>query len=134
RLPSHLIRYVPEVLVVMGGTNDIDRDYKEESIKANLQAIYRTARQAGARVAAVTVPPIAGYHNWSAEKQALVERVNAWILGSAQSVDFRVDAYHLLKDPAGDGLLAAYDGGDHIHLSGSGYDTLANVIFRKVTW
>jgi lysophospholipase L1-like esterase len=134
RLPHHLRRYSPEVLIVMGGTNDIALGYKETVIKANLQAIYRTAKMAGLRVVAVTIPPGRGSRNWKDEKQVVQEKVNAWILGQSSFVDYRVDAYHLLKEPDGDALLPAYDGGDHVHLSGDASIALADAIFQSVRW
>ncbi len=132
RLPSHLSRYRPKVVVVLGGTNDIDRNHKETAVIANLQAIYRTATQAGAQVAAVTLPPRGHSKGWTDEKQAILEKINGAILGAG--VDYRIHAYQLLKDPGDICLLAAYDSGDHVHLSGSGYNALADAIFREVAW
>lgn len=132
RLPVHLRRYTPEVLIVLGGTNDIDLNRRAGTIQANLQAIYSRAKQAGMQVVAITIPPRGNSKDWTAEKQAVLETVNAWIRGAANVAC--VDAYALLKDPDSDCLQSRYDGGDHVHLGGGGYNALADAIYASLAW
>ena len=138
RLSTHLAHYRPEVVVVMGGTNDVYSRFTARLIKSNLQQIYSAARQAGARVVAVTIPPLATVKGWTGEQQDTLQSVNAWIMADssefAGDVDDRVDSYVVLADPRTGGLASQYDVGDHIHLSGAGYRALAEAIYLGVKW
>lgn len=124
-------------VIVMGGTNDLSANatdptnYNETEIKNNLQAIYTAAHNQGLTVIAMTIPPKGA----AAPQQTILQNVNTWILNTATNVDFRIDTYTLLNDPGNPGhLLAAYDSGDHTHLSTAGYTALGNYIYGQVTW
>ncbi|HVN53944.1 MAG TPA: GDSL-type esterase/lipase family protein [Anaerolineaceae bacterium] len=138
RLPTHLAHYRPAVVVVMGGTNDVYSRFSASLVKSNLQKIYTAARQAGARVVAVTIPPLATAKGWTEEQQTSLQTINAWIMGdsveTARDVDFRIDSYVVLADPRTRGLASQYDVGDHIHLNGPGYQVLAEAIYLGVKW
>ena len=56
-------------------------------------------------------------------------------MNTAINVDYRIDAFTVLQDPdVPYALLPAYDGGDHLHMTTAGYDTLGANIYRGVTW
>jgi hypothetical protein len=91
------------------------------SIKANLQAMYTQAHNAGITVVALYISPFKGYPLWTASQQATVDSVNAWIGTTATDVDYRVNTYAPLEDPSRpDYLLADYDA-DGTHLTTAGY-------------
>jgi hypothetical protein len=58
--------------------------------------------------------------------------VNAWIRGGPRDVDAVIDSYAELEDPGTRALKRIYNGGDHIHLSPLGYNTLANLIYSNL--
>lgn len=124
-----------EYLVVLGGINDIVLGATAEAIESNLQAIYTAAHAAGLRVVAVTLTPYKTSVAWTSGGQAVLDAVNAWILNTATYVDYHVNAYAVLEDPnAADTLLAAYDYGDHLHLSTTGYQLLGALVYVGVAW
>jgi lysophospholipase L1-like esterase len=136
-----LERLTPEVLaaadgeyiVVLGGINDVVGDVAAATIESNLQAIYTAAQAAGLVVVAVTLTPFKTNTYWSSGRQTVLDTVNTWILNTAGHVDYAIDAYSVLED-AGDTLAAAYDGGDHLHLSTAGYQQLADTVYAGLSW
>lgn len=124
----------PAWVLVMEGANDINTsDLEVAAITANLQACYTLAKNAGIRVAALTITPLGGAAGMTAGKQTKIDAVNAWILNTAADVDVRVDTYAAIEDPGTpDQILAAYDSGDHIHPSTAGGAVLASTIFTAL--
>lgn len=126
-----------EYVVVWGGVNDIAASATSAAIKANLQAMYTAAHVAGLKVIAVTIAPFSG--NWvgsdGAGVRAIQDEVNAWIASGAHHVDYVVDAYATLVDPATPyTLLPAYDSGDFLHLSVAGYAAEGSAVYAAATW
>lgn len=122
-------------VIIWAGINSVSADDSAATIQGNLQAMYTAAAAAGATVVAVLITPFKTSTAWSAPRQAVADAVNAWIAATATDVDFVVDAYALLEDPgAADTLLAAYDSGDHLHLSTAGYEAVGTAIHEEVTW
>jgi len=103
---------------------------------SNLRRIYRRAKDAGARVIAVTSTPWRGYRRhagWSAEAQARQDEVRRWILSGADGlVDVAVDAYTPLQDPRRPGHLdPQYSAGDNLHLNRAGQERLGRIIRER---
>jgi lysophospholipase L1-like esterase len=122
-------------IVIFGGVNDVVGDVAAATIEANLQATYTAAHNAGIKVIAVTITPFKGHASWTAGRQAILDTVNSWILSSATNIDYKVDAYSALEDPATpDTLLPTYDDGEHLHLSAVGDAALGAAIYNNVTW
>ncbi|WP_237479029.1 SGNH/GDSL hydrolase family protein [Lichenibacterium dinghuense] len=115
-------------LIVYEGINDIiyppdAGDTAAELIAAYGQVIAR-AHEAGVRVFGATLTPFAGAGPdfYSPAREALRQRVNAWIRTSGA-----FDA--VVRTPtAVPQVRAAYDGSDHIHLNDAGYAALADSI------
>ncbi|NEA34116.1 SGNH/GDSL hydrolase family protein [Streptomyces sp. SID13031] len=82
-----------------------------------------------------TITPYAGFTTpggWTPEKEATRVAVNTW-LRTQDEFDGIIDFDKAVRDPASpDKLLAAYDGGDHIHMSDAGYQAMANSIPLKL--
>ncbi|MDN4053084.1 SGNH/GDSL hydrolase family protein [Massilia sp. YIM B02763] len=136
-------------LVVLLGTNDIgwpgspfapnEAPMSFDELADGYAQLVAAAHARGLRVTGATVPPFehalegtpyAGHY--SAAKEALRQRVNAWIRGSAP-FDAVVDFDALLRDPRHPRrLLPAYDSGDHLHPGDSGYAAMANAIDIRV--
>jgi len=124
-----------EYIVILGGINDVALDVAAVTIEANLQAMYDAASASGFTVIACTITPFKTSPYWSSDRQTVLDAVNTWILNTATNVDYRVDAYSVMEDPgAADALLAAYDSGDHLHLSTAGYELLGTTIHAALTW
>jgi lysophospholipase L1-like esterase len=124
-----------EYVVILGGINDVSAGYDAATIESRLQTMYTAAHNAGIKVVALTITPFKGVTWWDAGKQTIVETVNTWIRASANYVDYVIDTYAALEDPAtADTLLPAYDSGDHLHPSTAGSQAIAAAIYAGTTW
>jgi lysophospholipase L1-like esterase len=134
RLDADVLDYNnAEYVTVWAGINDVHDDDSAADIQTNLQTIYSAISDAGAKVIAIYMTPFKTSSGWTADRQTVVDAVNAWITASATDVDYIIDAYTLLENVA-DTLDAAYDAGDHIHLDQDGYFAVADEVFSNVTW
>lgn len=130
-LSQHNAKYV----VVWGGTNDVYKDIPPSETKDNLQEIYNILHNEGIKVVAVNIPPSKLSPTWTDIKQATTDEINSWIANSAQNIDFKVDIYSALENPAiEDSLLPIYHGGDFLHLGEFGYYFVGEFIYKNVVW
>ncbi|MEU7412017.1 SGNH/GDSL hydrolase family protein [Streptomyces sp. NPDC042638] len=123
-------------LVVFEGINDI-KGSPEASDPAAYADAYRTlvarAHARGIRVVGVTLTPWGGHPAWSAAREAVRLRVNAFIRGGG-AFDAVADADAAVRDPADPArLLPAYDPGDHLHFNDTGMAAVADTVHRALT-
>ncbi len=139
--PSALARLSRDVLsrpgvhwlIVFEGINDIIYPPDAGDTAAELIAAYgqviAQAHEAGVKVFGATLTPYAGSGPayYSAAKEAVRQRVNAWIRTSG-AYDGVLDFDAVVRAP-GDPirLRPAYDG-DHLHLNDAGYRAIADAI------
>ncbi|KAL8377538.1 hypothetical protein RB595_008290 [Gaeumannomyces hyphopodioides] len=138
--PTLLTRYKRDALQVSGaryvllfeGVNDIGSAGSDVSgrLQSAFTQIARDCQQAGLVVLAATITPFGGQgqaYSTPAREQMRV-RFNQWVLASNGTVfDGVVDLAKIVADPRdASKLLAAYDGGDHLHLSVAGYQHMAD--------
>jgi lysophospholipase L1-like esterase len=97
----------PRIVVILGGVNDVYQGRPAEFVKTQLRGMYDRARQAGIRVVAASIIP---YNTASAEQNARMHDINAWIADQA-----RRDSTIAFVDTR----KAAAAAGDPDHLSGS---------------
>lgn len=140
--PSAVARLQRDVLsrpgvhwvIVFVGINDIIYPPDTGDTAAELISTYgqiiAQAHEANVRVFGATLTPFkgSGREYWSEAREAVRQRVNAWIRTSGAYDDvFDFDAaVRASADPAR--LAPAYDGGDHLHLSDTGYIVLSNTV------
>jgi hypothetical protein len=119
-------------ILIMGGLNDFSPRVDSTWTIANLRDSYLRAREAGARVVAVTSTPCRGSARWTVEEQRDQDEVNRWILGGADGlVDVAVDAYAALESPRGsDQIDPRFAQPDRLHLNRDGQRRLAEVIIE----
>ncbi|MFI9246687.1 SGNH/GDSL hydrolase family protein [Streptomyces sp. NPDC053086] len=123
-------------LVVFEGINDI-KGIPEASDPAAYADAYRTlvtrAHARGIRVVGVTLTPYRGYPAWTAAREAVRLRVNAFIR-TGGVFDAVADADAAVRDPAvPDRILPAYDPGDHLHFNDAGMAAVADTVRRALT-
>lgn len=141
--PTLLTRYRRDALQVAGaryvllfeGVNDIGSSGGGGGdVSGRLQSAFtqiaRDCRRAGLVVLAATITPFGGQgqaYSSPARDQMRV-RFNQWVLASNGTVfDGVVDLAKMVADPRdASKLLAAYDSGDHLHLSVAGYQHMAD--------
>jgi lysophospholipase L1-like esterase len=70
----------PDVVVILAGVNDIYQGRSAESVERELEAMYDAARAARLAVVAASIIP---YNTATADQNARMHAVNAWIEGYA---------------------------------------------------
>jgi lysophospholipase L1-like esterase len=145
--PSALDRFDHDVLrhrgvrwvTVLEGINDIGfpgsvepsaSEVTAEQLIHGYRQLIGRAHAAGLKIYGGTLIPFEGasdgYH--SAQKEAVRQAVNAWIRAPG-SFDGVIDFDAAVRDPAHPTrLLAAYDGGDHLHLNAAGHRAMAGAV------
>jgi lysophospholipase L1-like esterase len=118
-------------VIVLHGVNDIG-GASSESVAQSLITAYEgfvtAARARGVRIYGVPILPMGGSNYDSPVHEAARQTVNAWIR-AAGNFDAVIDLEAAVRDPANPTkLLAAYDSGDHLHLSVAGYQKMADAI------
>ncbi|HEX3683304.1 MAG TPA: SGNH/GDSL hydrolase family protein [Bryobacteraceae bacterium] len=130
------VRYV----IVLEGINDIghagtsapdSETVSAEEIIAGLKQMVERAHEQGLKIFGGTLTPFAGTvfpGYYTAEKDVKRKAVNEWIRTS-KAFDGVVDFDQAIRDPSDpDRMLAAYDGGDHLHPGDAGYKAMADAI------
>jgi lysophospholipase L1-like esterase len=142
--PSVLHRLGADVLdqagvsgvIVMAGTNDIGQAPPPPAagarqVIAATQTLVKRLHRAGLRVMLATQTPAggdAGDLHGTPEAVAKRNRINRWIRAQ-RSADGVVDFHAALRDPADPNRLRpAYDSGDHLHPSATGYRAMARAV------
>jgi lysophospholipase L1-like esterase len=119
----------PQVVVILGGTNDIARGMPVEDALRNLQTIAARVRDSGRRPVLVCPPPSGTFHLERA--QAL--RVGLRDYAGAQGITF-VDPWPAMEDSARRGWLRAELALDVLHPNEQGQYVLAEQIARALGW
>lgn len=148
--PSLIARFDRDVLeqrgvrvaILMEGVNDLgvmtrDAPQPPQVHRAMVKAIEdafvemaRKARSRNVRLIGATITPFVGsdYYHPGPETEADRQAINSFIRTSG-TFDAVVDFDAALRDPARpDRLLAAYDSGDHLHPSVTGYRRMAEAV------
>jgi lysophospholipase L1-like esterase len=125
RLQTDVLDLNPDLLFVLGGTNDIGYSMPVSVPVANIKQIVETAKGDGITVVLLNVPP-ADVHV-GAMREAKVE-LNADLADLArQEGILLVDVYSALSTPDGD-MAAGFAAADGLHLSLLGEKTLADTV------
>ncbi|MEV6652339.1 SGNH/GDSL hydrolase family protein [Streptomyces sp. NPDC051219] len=137
--PSALSRFDRDVLsrsgvravVVVIGVNDIlgtPQQTDPARITDGLRELTRRAHARGLKVVGATVMPFGGHRGHTAERDAVRRAVNGTIRAGGV-FDAVVDFDRALRDPyAPDRLRPAYDSGDHLHPSDTGYRAMGRAL------
>ena len=130
RLKRDVFAYHPDVLFILGGTNDIGKRYSAATILDNLHKIIDLARAQGIEVVVLTIPPNNEISHYQLER---LRAVNAGLIRLGATEGFKVvDVYAALSDSRGHlpSVYAAYDG---LHLSVRGEAALAAAVYARLT-
>jgi len=130
-------------VILLEAINDIIRHGQVDSLDpvtsddliAGYRQLIARAHTHGIRVMGATVTPVDGQRQVTESMQAMRSAVNQWIRTS-HAFDAVVDFDAAVRDPEHPlRLRAAFDSGDHIHLSDAGNQAMADAIdlalFRK---
>jgi len=126
RLNSDVLAYKPDVLFVMGGTNDIGRYVSPATTIANLRAIIVAAKAKGITVVMMTIPPDS-YPSWAGQ----INSLNSQIVHLANSYVLAVVDVHAALSTS-DGVYVGKYTVDGVHFSALGAQTVANTVQARV--
>ncbi|MCB9799029.1 transglycosylase SLT domain-containing protein [Candidatus Nomurabacteria bacterium] len=135
-LSAEKVNYV----AILGGINNITSNPAQ--IKADLTAMYKQAKDAGAKVIGMTITPAGKYSRYdSGTWQPNIDAINSWIRakgpdasdGNKTLIDYVIDANALLADrSAPDSLAQQFDSGDGLHPNQTAHTVLAFEIAKTV--
>ncbi len=130
------VKYV----IVLEGINDLGHAGQsapaaelptEGDLIAGMKQMIERAHERGLKIFGATLTPFAGTPfpgYYTPQKDALRKRINDWIR-TPGTFDGVIDFDKAVQDPAHpDAMLAAYDGGDHLHPGDAGYKAMAAAI------
>jgi acyl-CoA thioesterase-1 len=126
RLNSDVLAYKPDVVFVMGGTNDIGHYISTATTIANLRAIIVTAKAKGITVVMMTIPPDS-YPAWAGQ----INSLNSQIVHLANSYVLAVVDVHAALSTS-DGVYVAKYTVDGVHFSALGAQVVANTVQARV--
>ena len=139
--PTAMQRFARDVLgmrgvrwvIVFEGVNDIGGSSSPgQAVATSLINAFTQfvdmAHAAGIKAYGVPITPFGGSMYDSADHQTARATVNDWIRGGGK-FDAVIDLDAAVRDPANPmNLAAAYDTGDHLHLTPAGYQKMADAI------
>jgi lysophospholipase L1-like esterase len=132
RMKADVLDFKPEVLLVLGGTNDLARGVPPETIRQNLAAIGDLAWAQGTRPVFASVLPVSDHHearNLKYQRTKLrplgaIAELNRWLRQVCEERGFvYLDYFSAMVD--GNGQLRASLAEDGLHPNEEGYRTMA---------
>ena len=116
----------PDVVIILGGSNDLGWGMEPPPVARNLAGMYDEALKNGIRPVACTIPSVRGYDEGIRPRLQLNELVKRYsrALGVAC-----VDLFTATADSAG--RLREEYSNDGLHLSPPGYEAMADAIFSE---
>ena len=126
-------------VLVLGGINDICSDESAArsngKIEADLGAMYQMARDHGALVVAVTLPPWGGFKKYYTAKRGRSTReINQWIKDQRDlgKVDALVDIFPIMSCGVPSELCEAYGFKDRVHWNLKGHEIAGEALRRQI--
>jgi acyl-CoA thioesterase-1 len=114
----------PDMVIILGGVNDIHQDKELTSIQHNLTQLYDLSLKEKAKVMACTILPLDILREDQKEK---IREMNRWIRETAKTKGLLFcDTHAALEDPARPGFLKATP--DEIHPDVEGYKRMGEAI------
>ncbi len=127
RFDRDVLAYKPNVVFIMGGTNDLGHNVSRATTIANLKAMVLAAKAKGIRVFLMTIPPDS-YTGMAPD----IDSLNTAIvrLGNATSVVV-IDIHSPLSTPTG--VYVRKFTSDGLHFSTLGAATVASAVHSRVS-
>jgi hypothetical protein len=115
-----------DVVVILGGSNDIYGAGRIDVAKASLDAMYKLAHARGSKVLAVTPPNKDFYINKTEQKQALLSDLINW-MKSNKNIDFLIDFHEITNNKT---FFNSSDG--YLHPQAGAHSILASQTAQKL--
>lgn len=117
------------LVLIMGGTNDVNGGISPSITMANLKAIIDRLRGAGAQIVLLTIPPMdATLKPWRAKVPATNAAIR--VLAAKRGVPL-VDIYPALANPDGTCMAGMFDS-DGVHPDQAGHDVIAQLVRSRL--
>jgi acyl-CoA thioesterase-1 len=118
--------YQPEVMFLLGGTNDVGRSISQTTTIANLRAIIVAAQAKGIQVFMMTIPP-----NSYAGMAANINSLNAAIIHLANSYRIVCIDIHAVLSTSTGVYISKYTV-DGVHFSDLGAQVVATTVYSRI--
>jgi len=127
RFASDVLELHPDVVTILGGSNDLGWGIGPSSIARNLAEMYDESLRSEIQPVACTVPSVLGFDEAIQPRLQLNQLIREYsgALGIAC-----VDLFSATSDPSG--RLREEYSNDGLHLSPKGYEAMAEAIFSEV--
>ncbi len=126
RFERDVIRHKPDVVVILGGTNDIGWGIESQSIIKNLKSMVQQALDAGITPIPCAIPSLIGFDELILPRQ----EVNAAIAQFAKEKEIHfVDLFTVTADEKN--WLDQKYSSDGLHLNTQGYKLMAETIYEQ---
>jgi len=126
RFTKDVANYDPQVLFILGGTNDLGHNIAQATIIANLRAIIVAARAKKMRIFMLTIPP----QNRTSSSPAITS-LNVAIQHLANGYKIVVINVHAILSTS-TGVYQAKYTSDGLHFSSLGAQTVANYVYSRI--
>ncbi len=126
RFDRDVLAYKPNVVFILGGTNDLGHNISQATTIANLRAMVVAAKAKGIRVFLMTIPPDS-YTGMASE----INSLNAAIVRLANSYSVVVVDIHAPLSTSTGVYVRKYTS-DGLHFSALGAATVASAVYSRV--
>jgi lysophospholipase L1-like esterase len=126
RLNKDVFAYDPNVLFILGGTNDLGHGYGESATISNLKAIILAARAKSIHIFMMTIPP-----DSYAGMAGKIDSLNAAIVHLANDYRIVVIDIHAALSTASGVYVPKYTV-DGLHFSAAGAQVVANTVYARI--
>jgi lysophospholipase L1-like esterase len=139
RFRQDVVSLNPKVVVILGGTNDIDAGVSPAQIEDNLTMIGDLAKAHGIKPVFASILPVSDYHKnddprfemTKTRPPATIASINTWLRGHCKSEGFvYLDYYSAMVDPAGQMKADLSD--DGLHPNAKGYRVMSPVALEAI--
>ena len=128
RFGRDVILAKPDIVVILGGVNDIYQGRVPESVSEKLQMMYERAEASGILVVGATILP---YNSAEARESEAIRWVNAWIEGRSKSTSMLFcDTNRAVRDAEDPDTLSSTP--DGLHPDVDGYRKMGEAVVRTL--
>ena len=132
RFQQDVINLKPRVMVILAGTNDLNRETGNdcETIEGNLQRMVALSRANNIKVVLATILPVCG-KQVKKRPPAKISEINAWIKNYCEKTGVvYLDYYSAMV--GSDGLMRQELAGDCLHPNAIGYEIMAPLAEKAI--